>query len=85
LLPAAARTVTAGGKRLRRTGRTGLAALLLALCAGGVRAEAERDVAPATQAPPAEAAAPFEIFGVSVPPGQRRQLDWQVSESFAGT
>ena len=32
-----------------------------------------------------EAAPPFEIFGVEVPPGQRRQLEWQVSESFAGT
>jgi predicted deacylase len=29
--------------------------------------------------------APFEIFGVAVPAGQRRQLDWQVSESFTGT
>lgn len=85
MLPAAARTVTAGGKRLRRTSRTGLAALLLALSAAGVRAEAERDVAPASAGESAEAAPPFEIFGVSVPPGQRRQLDWQVSESFAGT
>ena len=85
MLPAAARTVTAGGKRLRRTSRTGLAALLLALSAAGVRAEAERDVAPASAGEAAEPAPAFEIFGVSVPPGQRRQLDWQVSESFAGT
>ena len=37
-------------------------------------------------APPSEAVAPdYEIFGVTVPAGQRRQLDWRVSESFAGT
>jgi len=27
----------------------------------------------------------YEIVGVTVPAGQRRQLDWRVSESFAGT
>jgi predicted deacylase len=74
----------AGGERLSRTARTGLAALLLALCAAaGARSEGE--AAPASPVETAEAAPPFEIFGVSVPPGQRRQLDWQVSESFTGT
>jgi len=60
---------------MRGMRRSGLAALLAALAA-----------APATGAEAdAPAPAPFEIFGVSVPPGQRRQLDWMVSESFVGS
>jgi hypothetical protein len=42
--------------------------------------------ADAPPAPASEVVAPdYEIFGVTVPAGQRRQLDWRVSESFAGT
>jgi hypothetical protein len=32
-----------------------------------------------------ELAPDYEIFGVTLPAGQRRQFDWRVSESFAGT
>jgi predicted deacylase len=80
-----------GGKAMSRRRRTWLAALLLAL-AGPAPAEVE-DAVPAPAGAPTQAAetpepapAPdFEIFGVKVPPGQRRQLDWRVSESFVGT
>lgn len=68
---------------MSRTGRTWLAALLLALAAGAP-ARGEGESLPAE--PGAEPAAPeFQIFGVEVPAGQRRQLDWHVSESFTGT
>ena len=83
---------------MSRRRRTWLAALLLAL-AGPAPAEVEDAIpAPAGATTPAAETAPtaettaspppapdFEIFGVSVPPGQRRQLDWLVSESFVGT
>lgn len=75
---------------MSRRRRTWLAALLLALAAP-TRAQVEDAVpAPPTEPPVGESSAPppapaFEIFGVSVPPGQRRQLDWLVSESFVGT
>src|SRR5262245_31907647 len=45
-------------------------------------AAAPGDPTPAAEAPPTP---DFVVFGVAVPAGQRRQLDWQVSESFAGT
>lgn len=76
---------------MSRRRRTWLAALLLAL-AGPTHAQVEDAITPpaSTDPPAGESSEPppapaFEIFGVSVPPGQRRQLDWLVSESFVGT
>jgi predicted deacylase len=75
----------------------GLAAAAWLALAGPLAAEESQQAAVPTPetavpqgAPAAEAATPepvpdFVIFGVAVPAGQRRQLDWQVSESFAGT
>jgi hypothetical protein len=75
---------------MRRRPRSWLAALLLAL-AGPAPAQAQvEDATPTPPAAPESAepppgVPPFEIFGHSVPAGQRRQLDWLVSESFVGT
>ena len=72
---------------MSRRGRTWLAALLLAL-AGLAPARGEGEPAASADADASAepaAAPPFEIFGVAVPAGQRRQLDWTVSESFTGS
>jgi predicted deacylase len=66
---------------------SGLAALLLAqapLPSAATEAESASaaEVAPP---PPEPTVPPYEIFGVAVPGGQRRQLDWLVSESFVGS
>jgi hypothetical protein len=77
---------------------SGLAALALALAfaappsagseleAAGAAAAPEPGMEPPPQAEPGAPPPPeYEIFGVAVPAGQRRQLDWLVSESFVGS
>jgi predicted deacylase len=76
---------------MTRRRRTWLAALLVALASRAAAQVEDAVPTPAGAAPPAGESAEtptappaFEIFGVSVPVGQRRQLDWLVSESFVG-
>jgi len=68
---------------MSRTGRIWLAGLLLAL-AGGAPAQAAGEASAGSLAKAEPAAAALEIFGVAVPAGERRRLDWTVSESFTG-